>query len=104
MYRVDFLFFIGWKKQTFINYAEKHYDEVMHLPGTGYCRMMSYKNRCTVLIWTEKKTAHDVLAHECLHAVNWVLERAGVKLDPRNDEPQTYFLGNLVRQALKLDG
>lgn len=33
------------------------------------------------------------IAHESLHFVNNLFDSRGVKLDPKNDEPQAYMLG-----------
>ena len=34
----------------------------------------------------------EVVAHECLHAVNGILDARGAITDPNNDEPQCYLL------------
>lgn len=40
-----------------------------------------------------------VVAHECLHAAVRVLDRAGVRVSARDDEPLAYTLGWLVDRA-----
>ena len=33
----------------------------------------------------------QVLAHESIHAANWILRDAGVRISTKNDEPLTYL-------------
>jgi hypothetical protein len=40
------------------------------------------------------------LAHEAVHAANYMLERAGVKMSYENDEAQAYLVGHIVDQCM----
>lgn len=42
------------------------------------------------------------IPHECVHAVNWIFQNSGVKLDPDNDETQAYFTGWLVDKTYEI--
>lgn len=67
-----------------------HDDEgaVMVLPGEA-----------GVLALLPSDAKPGVVAHECLHAAVRVLDRAGVKVSARDDEPLAYTLGWLVDRA-----
>lgn len=41
-----------------------------------------------------------VLAHEAVHAANYMLDRAGVKSNYENDEAQAYLVGHIVDQCM----
>ncbi len=47
------------------------------------------------LLFTYKATPNKV-AHETVHAVNFIYTHKGVKWDLDNDEPHAYFLGMIV--------
>lgn len=40
----------------------------------------------------------DTIAHECLHAVQFILEQRGLKLEETTKEAYNYYLGYLVKQ------
>lgn len=48
-----------------------------------------------------KKVDPVVIAHECLHFVNYVFEDSRIGLDVVNDEPQCYLLGWIVEECHK---
>jgi hypothetical protein len=39
------------------------------------------------------------LSHEAVHAANYMLDRAGVKISFENDEAQAYLVGHIVDQC-----
>lgn len=43
----------------------------------------------------------DVIAHECLHVVNFILHDHGITIDTQNDEVQAYLLSWVVRECYK---
>lgn len=102
IWRVNYYFFIGWPSGEFKSYVLKQYgfDADIHEQGVGKCLEVVKNNKYGILIWIKKKNDYPSLAHECLHATNYTLCRAGWKFDVHNDEPQTYLLTNLVRKAL----
>ena len=44
---------------------------------------------------------YDVLAHECVHAKNYVFSAAGIKPDVDNDEPEAYLVGWFMNKTVK---
>lgn len=99
---MNYYYFLGWTWEEFVAYVKKNYDyEVCQdVKPAGKCLQLTKGDRgCIMLIWVEKKTDYPSLAHECLHAANWTLERAGWH-PSFNDEPQTYLMTNIMRQAL----
>lgn len=42
-----------------------------------------------------------VIAHECLHAVGWIMDMKGCRHDIENDEPYAYLLEWMVNQVHK---
>lgn len=54
------------------------------------------------LAFNTKHYKVEYMVHECVHVVNWVLQNAGVKLDPDNDETQAYFTSWLFTEVNKI--
>jgi len=52
--------------------------------------------RFRILIVMKPRTTVSFIAHESLHAVNWIFDHAGIKYSISNDEPQCYLLGWVV--------
>lgn len=46
-----------------------------------------------------KRNTPDVIAHECLHVVNYILHDRGITIDTANDEVQAYLLSWVVSQV-----
>jgi hypothetical protein len=51
--------------------------------------------------WSPKPYYLAAVAHECIHASNWVFEDRGAKLDPDNDEAFCYYHMYLMREVLE---
>lgn len=102
-WKMDYYFFIGWKQSDFKNYIIKHYDKNFTMED-DVIGMMSRKwkndNLTGLIIWIKKKNDYGTLAHECLHATNRTLARAGWEPQLYNDEPQTYLMTILINKAL----
>lgn len=43
----------------------------------------------------------DTVAHEAMHATNFIMKRAGIRPDPDNDEPQAHLIGWIVGQIVQ---
>lgn len=52
--------------------------------------------------WSGNSDDHAVLAHECLHVANMILQTRGVKCDQDNDEMSAYLTAYLVRKCLNV--
>lgn len=102
LWRMNYYFYYGWKAKDFTNYLLKNYQHELDMPATavGHSSMLSKDEKCRIHIWVKKKSDYPTLAHECLHAANRTLGRAGWESDLWNDEPQTYLMTNLIRQCL----
>jgi hypothetical protein len=49
----------------------------------------------------QKIASPSVIAHECLHFVNYLFEDSNIILDIKNDEPQCYLLDWIVGECHK---
>jgi hypothetical protein len=54
-----------------------------------------------LLIWLDKWNIYNLL-HEIVHAVVYVLEQRGVKIDSENDEAFCYYVGWVFEKSIKL--
>lgn len=73
------------------------------LNGFGaFCTAQPTKKGLTqyFLIFSKKPT-HSVIAHEAIHATNWIMSDRKIVPDLINDEPQAYLLGWIVKQVYK---
>lgn len=51
-------------------------------------------------MWFEScRPSPDIIAHESIHAAIFVLDNAGVKIDPDNHEALTYLAESIVRKV-----
>jgi hypothetical protein len=51
-----------------------------------------------VQICLQPDATPSIMAHEAVHAANMIFEHVGVKLNLKNDEPQAYLVGWVVKQ------
>lgn len=106
VWKENFWFFIGWKKEDFISWIKKHsgHDIYIGEQAAGHTSWVSDSKGSRVCIWIKKKGGvqfHEILAHEAVHAANFVLGPRGAKLDFENDEMQAYLVGAIVRKAMQ---
>lgn len=92
----NFYFYLGWPPEE-LKKRLKGYDGNFEVRAKTI--VDSYGH---IHIWTKKKKcALDDLAHECVHAANMTLGRAGVEPCFGNDESQAYLVGSIMRFACK---
>ncbi len=107
LWRMHYDFCLGWKPEEFKSFLKKKYDyeTTMQATATGKFVWLEDGSFCRAFIWTKFTGIKSMpaLAHECLHVANYTLDRAGWTPQLTNDEPQTYLMTSLIRQALKLE-
>ena len=57
-----------------------------------------------VYIWISDKSSLPTLAHECFHAVSFIMDRVGQPLDAHHDEAYAYLFEYLFRASLQVLG
>ena len=97
-WRFNVYFFIGHDLKDYIEYLDKNlgFNGLPHdFCGDGHS-FTCLKDGA--FIWTKK---HDVsiIAHECFHSANFLLESIGVKNESVNDEPLAYLLTWMIRNS-----
>ena len=104
LYRKNFYFCIGWRPADFDRYMVKEFNYKWASDGKDGCtNLVTFSNGSLgLVIWIKRKKDYVALAHECVHAANFVLSRVGVKADFDNDEPQAYYIGLIMQKALGL--
>lgn len=60
------------------------------------CIDFQHKGAYNVVMILHDGNSFGTIAHEALHAVNYIYKHYGVRADERNDEHAAYFLGRLV--------
>jgi len=55
------------------------------------------------VIWIKSPRDLRVVAHECFHAVHWILADRSIKLSYDSDEAFSYLLEHLIGEILKLN-
>lgn len=104
-WKLNYQFYIGWTAKDFESYIIKHYDKDYYIPSSACGTMIKLMKKDNItlqcfIIWSELKTDYGTIAHECLHATNRTLHRAGWSPELDNDEPQTYLMTILINKAL----
>jgi hypothetical protein len=96
----DFEFYIGVSGQDFENAMQSKYGKsVQTKSADGY----TVVTPDVICLWTRHKSGPhfiEVLAHECIHAAGFCLDRKGVEASWHNDEPLTYLVSVLIRNVL----
>ncbi len=65
-------------------------------------RGMAFRGKeSNYVLWVEKPTDYATLAHEAGHIAIWVMGHVEIPITENSDEPFTYYLGWLMREALK---
>lgn len=104
VWRMNYWFYIGWNWDAFVKRVKKDFDYTVDrdVVPDGISILATDKEGVTrVFVWTKKKDAPAILAHECLHAANRTLGRAGVHADFYNDEAQAYLMLTLIEKAMR---
>lgn len=65
---------------------------------SAYC-FIDYKHTGDYTIVIPPDVSNSDIAHESFHITNMVFEYVGAKPSLKNDEPQAYFLGWVVKQV-----
>lgn len=117
IYKANFVFLLNINKDSEVeDILKTKYSEVFKIyekeklknvfsisDCSGRCIKFQDKNIYVIIIrkLNNKARFNAVLAHECLHATNFVLGEAGVEfIDNGANEPFTYYLEYLIRNAL----
>jgi len=65
--------------------------------ATTYCHRNKKGERRIFMIFARSaKTRPDLMAHEAVHAVNFIYHAKGVEWDLENDEPHAYMIDQMV--------
>lgn len=65
----------------------------------NYDAVTYYKNKQIHLLFDKNKVTPGIIAHESKHALNYVFEYIGQRLDVNNDEAECYFLSWIVNRV-----
>ncbi len=75
------------KGRTFHPWEPDTYDDDPEYPGC--------------CIYLRNKYDWHILAHEAVHAGNWVLRQKGVKIGRKNDEALAYYVSWIVEKTME---
>jgi hypothetical protein len=68
-----------------------------HYAGMTFAYKVGSRSR--ICIWVKRADDHSAIAHESVHAANFMMHWAGYKPDPSNDEALAYLVGAIVRKC-----
>ena len=99
VFRWNFYFCVGWKPKAYSDFLKKKFNADFSFESS--CAGHTYYDAgIGTAIWIRDKTDMISLAHECLHAANYTLNRIGNHAHHTNDEVLAYYQGSLMRAAL----
>lgn len=104
LFRVNFWIFYRWDYKKYQDYLINKFNLHKDLKDyQGSFEVVESMNNRLHLIWVSTESKHPELdlAHECVHATNFVLNNAGVIADFNNDELQAYYVRMLMQECLK---
>lgn len=92
---------LDWTPDEFAEYMDKaHRYTWTNKNQAGGSIHLQKADTTIIVIWICKGQLHPWhLSHECLHAVNFILDYVGVCPSFTNDEAQAYLLTELMRVA-----
>jgi len=99
----NFWFCIGWKENEIVNYCKKRLKHELEniSESDGKCIEIFNDSKHAILIWTRDKSDIPSLVHEVVHAAGWIMQKRGWTYDYDNDEPFTYLVQSIMKEALK---
>ena len=100
-YQANIYYCLGWPAAHYCDYLKKIFSHSVELCGNrGRCEFVTYDGGGKIaVIWIKKKDDAVGLAHESLHAANFILSQAGVHPSFDNDEPLAYLMTEIMRKA-----
>jgi hypothetical protein len=101
MFHMNVLYMYGWSKKAYTKYMKQHYrmDPDIH-SANGFTMHLSVAGEQDVIvIWTDRRDV-TILAHECVHGANMVLDAVGVHPSFKNDETQAYLVQLILEKGL----
>jgi len=99
---MNYWYCLGWKEKMIEGYIKDrfNYETTVEKADGQLWDCFTEKTRVMV-IWTREKNDMPSLVHECVHAANFTLQSRGWKPDFENDEPLTYLVESIFRNAIK---
>lgn len=107
LFQANVWFYLGSSVESTMDHLKKYWICEPNLINDGHLgkaiEFQSEANKRCIVIWTKyplsNKQIYPTLAHECVHAANMILERAGVQTSYLNDEPHAHLVGLLMKKA-----
>jgi len=103
-WKMNYYFFIGWSAKLYSKYIQEEYGHTMDINGAaGNCLDIEKNDNSIQIqtIWVDDKKDLPAIVHESVHAACNTLRRRGWNPDFDNEEPLTYLIENIFRQATK---
>jgi hypothetical protein len=100
IYYVDIYAYIGVKYSACVDDLKRRKitnDYELKNTEDGICLRLS---NGSIVIWTKKKNIFTI-AHECFHATQNILERAGIYLENETREAYAYYFEWLLKICVK---
>lgn len=100
-YPSDVCIIVGETREAAVAKFRKLSGETMKLNDNAAATTVSLrdpktKKHVVFIILTYDAAKCHIIAHEAVHAVNFIYDEMGVEWDLENDEPHAYFLGQIV--------
>jgi hypothetical protein len=103
VFKQNYLFLIG-DRITAEKFLNKNYSESFNVKESNDAKIFRLETG-GIIMWiprvNNKPRTLAVLSHELAHAVSYCFDFHGIKLDPQNDEPFSYYLEYLTRKFLE---
>lgn len=102
IYRTNVHVMIGLSKDESIRYYKKYggdYEHALSANDNTEARCICDKSGLVFIVLKEDYT-QDVVVHELLHAVFYILSTRGLSLEDASEEAYTYLMGYLMKQFL----
>lgn len=100
-YKLNFYIYRGWAVSKFLKIAKDEYGYERHPyeMGDAVCLKLTSND---IVIWTRKRNMIPEIAHEAVHAANFIFMQKGILYARDNDEHFAYYVEWIVRKIIEL--
>ncbi len=88
------------KAELLKSLPDKVHDRIEILNNVGDARTVMFETGQTCMVLNKKTPG--TIAHEVFHAVEFLMDRIGIKLDPNSDEAYAYLTGYITDEIYKI--
>jgi len=98
------IYFIQCTNEQYVKMMERVFKTIVKpTTASGKFCVINNNNDDAGVIWVKNDINYGLIAHECFHAVCWILSFRGFWLTDSSEEAYSYLLEYLFKQVCKFN-